>query len=85
MKLMFFSSDRAEVERLRQELAAAAIACEVRECGNAEGIYPTSAEVELWLENEADYYWAAMLCVRLGVGFAKRHAPPQAEPQDLAA
>ena len=85
MKLMFFSSERAEVERLRKELAGAGIGCEVRESGVAEGIFANPAEVGLWLQNEQDYYWASMLCVRLGLGFAKREAVLQAKEQDLAA
>jgi hypothetical protein len=81
MKMMFFSSERAEVERLRQELKTAGMPCEVRESGVVEGIYANAPDVELWLQNDDDYYWASMLCVRLGLGFARRIG----RIQDLAA
>jgi hypothetical protein len=81
MKMMFFSSERVEVERLRQELVAAGMPCEVREGGAVEGIFANRPEVELWLQNDEDYYWASMLCVRLGLGFARRDT----RAHDLAA
>ena len=85
MKMMFYSAERAEVERLRQELAAAGMSCEVRESGTAESIYANAQELELWLVNDDDYHWASMLCVRLGLGFARRKIGRRAQAQDLAA
>jgi hypothetical protein len=68
MKILFFSSDDSEVQRLKQELDAAGIACEIR-----GGLLPDSnAQPELWIQDERDCYRALMLCTQLGLGFARR-------------
>ena len=73
MKMLFFSADNAEVEEVSREFEHASIPCEVRntrfEC--------CTPESELWIRDDRDCHRAFMLCVQLGVGFAKR--PPHAE------
>jgi hypothetical protein len=72
MKMLFFSSERAEVESVRNELLAVGVPCEVRANGNAEGPSPNGSAIELWIQNDGDAHRAAMLCVELGLGFARR-------------
>jgi hypothetical protein len=67
MKMLFFSSDNLEVERVHKEFVAAGIACEVR-----NGHPRASAHTELWIRNDRDCHRAFMLCVHLGLGFSKR-------------
>ena len=73
MRLIFFSSERGEVELVHQELTAAGIGCEIHE-GRAllESGAPAGYESEVWILNEDDSHRALMLCVQLGVGFARR-------------
>jgi len=72
MKMLFFSSERAEVESVRHELTAAGVPCEIRENETAGGTPPNGSEAELWIQNDGDAHRAAMLCVELGLGYAKR-------------
>jgi hypothetical protein len=73
MKLIFFSSERAEVEVVHQELTAAGIACEIHAgCGLFASGTPAGCESEVWILNEEDSHRALMLCVQLGVGFSRR-------------
>jgi hypothetical protein len=74
MKLMFFSADRAEVELVRKEFIYADIPCEVRVGSVGKGIFSSPCDWELWIHNEEDSHRALMLCVELGLGFAKRRA-----------
>ena len=69
MKLLFFSSEREEVELVRKELVEAGTPCEVRDRAIAPGGNPSDAE--LWIHDK-DSHRALMLCVELGVGFFKR-------------
>lgn len=72
MKMIFFSRDRLEVQRLAKELADAGIACEVRKevmVGEAVVHLP---EVELWVQNDDDCHRAFLLCVERNAGFARR-------------
>ena len=69
MKMLFFSADKSEVEHVSQEFAHAGIPSEVRP---SPGKRSASREVELWIKNEKDCHRAFTLCVRLGIGFAKR-------------
>ncbi len=73
MKIVYFSNDRLEVERISQELVLAGIACEVR-----EGL--VVKEAELWINKDSDLHRAFMRCVELSVGFAKRETHPT-EPE----
>ena len=73
MKMLFFSADKAEVENVRKEFAHAGIPSEVRVGPSKRGLCP---EVELWIKNERDCHRAFTLCVRLGIGFAKRPRQP---------
>jgi len=65
MRIVYFSDDRLEIERISQELALAGIPCEVR-----EGL--VIKEAELWIKKDGDLHRAFMCCVQLSVGFAKR-------------
>jgi len=70
--MLYFSSDGAEVDALSRELSAAGIPCEVRHGPFPEGMFPQDSYAELWIVHERDCHRALMLCVELGVGFAKR-------------
>jgi hypothetical protein len=72
MKLMYFSSDVQEVELLKKEFIDAGIPCELRVGSAANGAPATTACAELWIEHSRDTHRALMLCVELGIGFAKR-------------
>jgi hypothetical protein len=72
MKMMYFSSDVLEVEHLRREFVEAGIPCEVRHGPLPHAAIPNSSHSELWILEDADTHRALMLCVELGVGFAKR-------------
>jgi len=81
MKLLFYSSERAEVELLRHYLIEAAIECEIHDSGLIKGLSLRPPEAELWIQHDEDSYRAFMLCVEHNIGFAKRPA----QPEDLAA
>jgi hypothetical protein len=81
MKLLFYSSDRSEVEFLRQCLLEVCIDCEIHDNGAVQGLSLKPPEAELWIENDEDSYRAILLCVEHNIGFAKR-APGR---EDLAA
>ncbi len=78
--MLFFSSDSAEVEQVSREFTQAGIPCEIRDGSNHQSRPP---EAELWIHNDRDCHRALMLCVQLGIGFARR--PPEPEPIDLEA
>jgi hypothetical protein len=69
MKMLFFSSDSSEVEQVGREFAHAGITCEVRNGNVTLGKSPDS---ELWIKNDRDCHRAFLLCVQLGIGFARR-------------
>jgi len=68
MRIVYFSKDRLEIERISRELVHAGIPCEVREGHVVK-------EAELWIKKDSDLHRAFMCCVQLSVGFAKREAP----------
>ena len=72
MKLLYFSSDTVEVEQVSKEFIDAGIPCEVRNRPVAVNGSPAAPCAELWIRNEKDCNRAFMLCVQLGVGFARR-------------
>jgi hypothetical protein len=69
MKMLFFSSDNSEVENVSREFTHAGISCEIRQGHSPRGRTPES---ELWIQNDRDCHRAFMLCVQLGIGFARR-------------
>jgi hypothetical protein len=73
MKMLFFSADRSEVEQVSREFAQAGIPSEVRSSPGKRG---SSPDLELWIKNEQDCHRAFTLCVRLGIGFARRTPQP---------
>ena len=54
-----------------------------------EGLEPVHSDFELWVEHDEDAPRATMMCVQLGIGFAKRpheeKDPDKDEEKDLAA
>ncbi len=72
MKMLFYSSDSSEVELIGKEFIQAGIPCEVRDSPPARGAAAHPPQRELWIQDDKDCHRAFMLCVRLGVGFAKR-------------
>jgi hypothetical protein len=74
MKMLFFSADVSEVDQVSKEFSQAGIACEVRP-GSLTQVTPSMpAQAELWIRNDGDCHRALMLCVQLGIGFARRPA-----------
>jgi hypothetical protein len=69
MKMLFFSSDNAEVQEVSREFTQAGIPCEVRK-GLARNGH--AVEAELWIQNDRDCHRAFLLCVEQGIGFARR-------------
>jgi len=76
MKLLFYSSDRSEVELLRQFLLESCIDCEIHDSGVIQGLSLKPPEAELWILHDEDSYRAHTLCVEHSIGFARRAAQP---------
>jgi hypothetical protein len=76
MKLLFFSSDRSEVELVWSALLGAGVYCEVRSGSAAKRTCPTEGGTELWIERDRDYHKASILCAQLGVGFWRHPIRP---------
>ena len=72
MKMVFYSRDRLEVQRVSQELVAASIPCEVREGLVARDDLPNLSAPQLWIQEDGDLHRAFMVCVERSIGFAKR-------------
>ncbi len=72
MRMVFFSADKAEVQRLSGELQEAGIACEVRKEVVVDGASVHLPEAELWVKNDNDSHRAFLLCVQRNAGFARR-------------
>jgi hypothetical protein len=88
MKMVFFSSDELEVERLSKELAAAGIPCEVHPGLALEGFSFIPPEAELWVRKDMDFHRAFLFCVEANAGFARRRiaeVDPEAWHDVLAA
>ena len=73
MKLLYFSPDDLEIAEVSKQFANAGIPCVVRHSAICRGEEPNHACAELWIRNDKDTHKAMMLCVQLGVGFAKRN------------
>jgi hypothetical protein len=71
MKLLFYSSDDREVVNVQEEFNQAGIPCEVRHPESLKILHEPPCS-ELWIRNDRDCHRALMLCVQLGVGFARR-------------
>ena len=70
--MLFFSADNSEVEEVSREFGLAGIRCEIRSGPHGRGIPVNPAPSELWIHDDRDCHRALMLCVQLGLGFAKR-------------
>ena len=68
--MVFFSSDRLEVERVSLTLAAAGIPCLVREGIQVDVSHLPEAEV--WIKRDKDLSRAFLICMKENIGFAKR-------------
>ena len=84
MKMVFFSRDRLEVQRVSQELVAASIACEVREGLLAGDNLANPPAPQLWIQEDRDLHRAFMLCVEHKIGFAKRETNTSEDFDDVA-
>jgi len=71
MKMLFFSADGSEVEHVSREFTQAGIPCEIHK-QNGASARTRSRDSELWIQNDRDCHRALMLCVQLGIGFARR-------------
>ncbi|SPE56966.1 hypothetical protein SBV1_260062 [Verrucomicrobia bacterium] len=76
MEMLFYATDRAEVETVREALVGVGIVCELRQAESVEGIVINGSDTELWVQNDADWHRALMVCVELGLGFSKRPQAP---------
>ncbi|MBZ5630602.1 MAG: DUF2007 domain-containing protein [Acidobacteriia bacterium] len=88
MKMVFFSANQLEVERLSTDLAAAGIPCQVLPGVVYKGSSAIPCEAELWVKNDADFHRAFLFCVEANAGFAKRRiadVDPEAWHEILAA
>ena len=72
MKLLYYSPDDLEIAEVSKQFASAGIPCVVRHSAVCRG-EPEPGCTELWIRNDKDTHKAMMLCVQLGVGFAKRN------------
>jgi len=61
MRLVFSSSDITEIGRVGREFIAAGIPCGIRYDPPGEGVCPTPAHAELWIQHENDFQRAVML------------------------
>ena len=73
MKLLYYSPDDLEIAEVSKQFAHAGIPCVVRHSAICRGEEPNHACAELWIRNDKDSHKAMMLCVQLGLGFAKRN------------
>ena len=74
--MLFFSSDRTEVELGLCALANAGIPCEMRETPPMPGMPSAHPHIELWIERDKDRHRGLTLCAELGIGFSKRAPGP---------
>jgi hypothetical protein len=72
MKLLYYSPDDLEIAEVSKQFAQAGIPCVVRHSAVCRGEETNHTCAELWIRNDKDTHKAMMLCVQLGVGFAKR-------------
>ena len=84
MKIVFFSRDRLEVQRVSQELVDAKIPCEIREGLVARDDLPNLSATQLWIQEDGDLHRAFMLCVEHKIGFAKRETNMSEDSDDIA-
>lgn len=74
MKMVYFSSDRLEVEWLKQDLTSEGIACEILDAVSVGETSLPLREPELWVQNDGDAYRALALCVERETGLGKKSA-----------
>lgn len=59
--MLFSSSDRSEISRVRKQLFEAGISCRVRKNPIAQGLFGIPASPELWIHKERDVIKALKL------------------------
>ena len=84
MRIVFFSSDRLEVERVSVALIAARIPCQVRNGIVVKSNFPSLPEAEVWVQKDEDLHRAFMVCVEHRIGFAKRETKMSEDFDDIA-
>jgi hypothetical protein len=84
MKMVFYSRDRLEIQRVNQELVAASIPCEVRDGLVARDDLQNLPAPQLWIQEDGDLHRAFMLCVEHKIGFAKRETNMSEDLEDIA-
>lgn len=72
MKMVFFSSDRLEMEQVERGLVDAGIPCLTRTGPMPEGYFPSASYAELWIQDDHDWQRALLVCVGHGIGLGKR-------------
>lgn len=82
MKMLFFSSEEAEVELVCRELTGAGLNCEIRRSPVPEGSPNSSGSGEVWIHKDKDCHHALVLCVERGIGFSKRTVLPEDDDAD---
>jgi len=61
MKMLFSTTDRAEVKQVKKKLFDAGIRCEVRHNRVAQGVFGIPSFPELWVKDERDILKALKL------------------------
>jgi hypothetical protein len=61
MKMLFSSSDRSEIRRVRKKLFEAGIRCQLRHNPLAQGLFGIPSTPELWIEKDGDILKALRL------------------------
>jgi hypothetical protein len=61
MKMLFSSSDRTEIRKVRKKLFEAGIRCQVRHNPIAQGLFGIPPAPELWIEEDGDILRALRL------------------------
>lgn len=64
MKMLFSTTDRAEVKQVKKRLYDAGIRCEVRNNRVAQGIFGIPSYPELWVKDDGDILKALKLVGR---------------------
>jgi hypothetical protein len=61
MKMLFSSSDRTEIKRIRKKLFEAGISCQLRHNPVAQGLFGIPSTPEIWIQKDSDILKALRL------------------------
>lgn len=67
MKIVFFSSNSLEVERVGREFVSAGIECHLFIDFFPHNTFPSRSYSELWIQDDKEYPRALRLCAELGL------------------